>query len=234
VGECACGATIEPIVIGEQSFTPRVCDDCARRQTTQEREAEEQESTERTYRRMGLRRIWWDIDFECFTSEVDQHILAACREYVAGWPQREGLVLYSQGSGSGKTLLAASILKAVKTGYFINAGELLEAIRLSFNASDIYDTNAKTPLKTCYSTPLLVIDDLGAHKISEWVQEIFYLLLNHRVEELTPTIITTNVRNMTDQFGERIASRILGHSKLLTLRGGDYRREVLQRELACA
>lgn len=173
---------------------------------------------ERRLRGLGLRPLWWDFEFEDFEPEVDQPVKDACVAYAEGWPQKRGLILYSQSPGTGKSLLAACILKNVGQGWWANAAELLEAIRRSFNNGQPYI------YEHSFDTPLLVIDDLGAHKVSEWTTEMFYTLLNYRIEELLPTIITTNIKDISHLIGGPVASRIFGHSDILTLKGTDYRR----------
>ncbi len=59
-------------------------------------------------------------------------------------------------------------------------------------------------------TPLLVLDDLGAEKISDWSRQTFYLLIDRRYREIKQTIITSNLTHdqLAGQLDDRIASRI--------------------------
>ena len=182
------------------------------------RERDLVQERERRLRGLGLRPLWWEFEFEDFEPEVDQPVMQTCREYAECWPQERGLILYSQSPGTGKSLLAACILKRVGRGWWANAAELLEAIRRSFSGTQPYI------YEHSFDAPLLVIDDLGAHKVSEWTTEMFYTLLNYRIEELLPTIITTNIRDISHLIGGPVASRVFGHCDVLTLKGGDYRR----------
>jgi DNA replication protein DnaC len=79
---------------------------------------------------------------------------------------------------------------------------------------------------------LLVLDDLGAEKTSEWVQETLGLVVNTRYNERRPTIFTTNLRNsgdrddllsMTVQLGERTRSRLLEMCHDVEMDGPDVR-----------
>ncbi|MEV7085902.1 ATP-binding protein [Streptomyces sp. NPDC093085] len=58
--------------------------------------------------------------------------------------------------------------------------------------------------------PLLIIDDLGAAKASEWVEEVTYRLINRRYNHMRPTLITTNLRisDLRAHIGDRVASRL--------------------------
>jgi DNA replication protein DnaC len=72
---------------------------------------------------------------------------------------------------------------------------------------------------------LLVVDDLGAAKGTEWNEEINYRLVNHRYEHEKPTLITSNVppKNLADVLGERVASRLTEMADRVVLRGHDRR-----------
>jgi DNA replication protein DnaC len=58
--------------------------------------------------------------------------------------------------------------------------------------------------------PLLIIDDLGAAKPSEWVEEVTYRIFNHRYNLILPTLITTNlaIRDLRIHLGDRVTSRL--------------------------
>jgi DNA replication protein DnaC len=74
--------------------------------------------------------------------------------------------------------------------------------------------------------PVLFIDDLGAAKTSEWVEEINYRLINYRYNHQLATLFTSNVpvRELAEYLGERVASRITGMAATVALKGPDRRR----------
>ncbi|PXY25162.1 hypothetical protein BAY59_24360 [Prauserella coralliicola] len=74
--------------------------------------------------------------------------------------------------------------------------------------------------------PVLFIDDLGAAKSSEWVEEINYRLINYRWNHQLATLITSNVptRQLGEYLGERVASRLNGMCSTTVLKGDDRRR----------
>lgn len=76
------------------------------------------------------------------------------------------------------------------------------------------------------SSPVLVIDDLGATKASEWTEEINFRLLNHRYEQGLATIVVSNVspQQLSVSFGDRVASRLAGFGRKVVLTGNDRRR----------
>lgn len=77
------------------------------------------------------------------------------------------------------------------------------------------------------NTRLLVLDDLGASRSSEWVEETNYRLINHRYEHELPTLLTSNLspRDMTNTLGERVASRLAEMTTRVVLDGPDRRRQ---------
>lgn len=73
---------------------------------------------------------------------------------------------------------------------------------------------------------LLLVDDLGAAKSSEWVEEITYRLANARYEAMRPTIYATNFGGgeLRGTLGDRIASRLAETCVRVVLDGPDRRR----------
>ena len=103
-----------------------------------------------------------------------------------------------------------------------NVPELLERIRRSFNAptqSENFDDLADTP-------QLLVLDDLGAEKPSDWVRERLYTIINRRYEHCRPTIVTSNltIDQLAKQVGSRVASRLCELCEVVELQGTDRRK----------
>ncbi len=74
--------------------------------------------------------------------------------------------------------------------------------------------------------PLLLIDDLGVAKNSEWVEDVTYRLINGRYEQMMPSIFTSNlaVEQLRDALGDRIASRLAETCTRVVLAGSDRRR----------
>lgn len=73
---------------------------------------------------------------------------------------------------------------------------------------------------------LLFLDDLGAAKTSEWVEEVNYRLINHRYENHLATVFTSNVppKELGERLGERVASRLIEMTQTVVLKGSDRRR----------
>jgi DNA replication protein DnaC len=100
-------------------------------------------------------------------------------------------------------------------------------------AADIYAAlrprhlvDSEAEFKRFADSPLLVVDDLGAAKATEWTEEVNYRLINHRYEAEKPTLITSNVRpsQLGDALGDRVASRLTEMCQRVVLKGSDRRR----------
>lgn len=86
--------------------------------------------------------------------------------------------------------------------------------------------DSRLRIRDCQNTPLLVIDDLGAEKASEWTQERFYSIIDHRYANCMPLIVTSNIppRELAEQTGERSASRLAEMCQIVPMTGTDRRR----------
>lgn len=72
---------------------------------------------------------------------------------------------------------------------------------------------------------LLIIDDIGSEKFTEWVRERLVSIINTRVSNGLSTIYTSNLspEELKEGLEERIASRILGYSGVIEIKGSDRR-----------
>lgn len=71
----------------------------------------------------------------------------------------------------------------------------------------------------------LILDDLGVEKISEWVLEILYIIINRRYNNMQKVIITSNksIKEISQALGDRIASRLTEMCQIIKLEGVDKR-----------
>jgi DNA replication protein DnaC len=123
------------------------------------------------------------------------------REYPGS--SEKGL-LFMGPSGVGKTHLAVAALKELihrsHAGLFCDYRELLKEIQASYNpASESTEMKILEPIRT---VEILVLDDLGASKPSDWVRDIVGIVLNARYNENRTTIVTTNYLDNPTSEGE--------------------------------
>jgi len=83
------------------------------------------------------------------------------------------------------------------------------------------------PILEIAKIPVLLVDDLGAERYTEWVQEQIVQLLDYRYRNNLSTIITSNLnlKELRDKVGERIYSRVVGLCKPILIYGKDFRKK---------
>jgi DNA replication protein DnaC len=137
--------------------------------------------------------------------------------------------------GVGKTHLAVSILKGLtERGFsclFYEFGSLLKEIQDSYNPST--HTSELGVLNPVLNVEILVLDELGASKPTDWVRDTMAHVINSRYNDKKLTIFTTNYlderRNdreevLEDRIGTRLRSRLYEMCKTVVITGEDYRR----------
>jgi DNA replication protein DnaC len=143
------------------------------------------------------------------------------------WLEGRGSFLISGPVGTGKTHLAIAAARATgKQFLFFPVVEVLDAMR---PGGDELITPARLA-----AVSVLVLDDLGAEKPTDWTADRLYSIINRRWLEYRPTIITTNLllggtsssnpAYLMGAVGERLYSRLADGSIGLRLSGADRRR----------
>ena len=114
-------------------------------------------------------------------------------EKLANSVERKGLILVGN-NGVGKTHLACSIAnELIKDGIPIIYGTLINLLAELKNTYDVYNNISEMKIIKLYEkVDLLIIDDLGKEKPSEWGLEKLFTIINSRYENNLPVIITTN------------------------------------------
>ena len=170
--------------------------------------------------------------------------------FAREYDPRDGMGLLIIGKiGTGKTHLAVGIIKELILDrgiscLFYDYRELLKEIQNSYNAA--VQTTELDVLRPVFDTDVLVLDELGAVKPTEWVWDTVSLILNTRYNDNRTTIITTNfedqpaagvnssvslargasrVETLGDRIGERMRSRLHEMCRVITLEGADFRQK---------
>jgi len=158
---------------------------------------------------------------ECIPKRFRSATMAQLPESLAAkLGERRSLYLHGP-VGCGKTHTVAAIaLEWLQPIRWANVPALLETIRRSFN------DNQATVDDVATTRRIVVLDDLGAEKPSEWVRERLYQIINHRYENDLTTVITSNlsVDDLAKRVGARNSSRIYELCEAIELRGMDRRR----------
>lgn len=123
--------------------------------------------------------------------------------------RKEGMGLYIESSvkGSGKTMLACCILNELAKRYaitikFINSLDLLELTKQAYKGIEPEE------LTSLYQASVLVIDDIGVQMSKEWIDTVFYRLINARYNNKLVTIYTSNISVQFLKMDDRITDRI--------------------------
>jgi len=139
---------------------------------------------------------------------------------------RKGLYIHGD-VGTGKTHIAYGIQKKLDElniqNTIHNTTELIFDIKRDFDRS-VYDKRRWDERLTEYKG-VLILDDIGAERITDYVAEVFYLIINDRYTKMMPVIFTSNlsVAELADRVGDRTASRIVELCDVVHLKGEDRR-----------
>jgi DNA replication protein DnaC len=173
-------------------------------------------------------------NFTAYNESLERAVAQAKRVADAFPEVSRGLFLEGQ-PGVGKTHLAVAVLKqAIQTtgarGLFYDTRDLLRVIRSTYDPST--RTTELDILRPVMTAELLVLDDLGAEKTSEWVDETMNLIVNTRYNERRLTIFTSNYPDIPDdtdpqsllfRIGARMRSRLHEMCEFVVLDAADYR-----------
>jgi DNA replication protein DnaC len=189
--------------------------------------------------------------FEPGYGQADQSLAKAfntARRFVYEYPvTTEGRGLLLTGSvGVGKTHLAVGIIQALiwekgVRALFCDYRELLKRIQESYNPA--VATTELQILAPVFEAEVLILDELGAQKPTDWVWDTVALVLNTRYNDKRTTLITTNYPNapaamarnadksireetLGDRIGERMRSRLAEMCVEVEMRGNDLRQSV--------
>jgi DNA replication protein DnaC len=174
------------------------------------------------------------------------------REFVDCYPRVEQGLLYMGAVGTGKTHLAVAALKELietksAKGLYVNFLELVQQLQMSFDA---VGPSREEILGPVTSVELLVLDELGAGRLTEWVRDLLYYVINSRYMAGRLTLFTSNYldspqplrgseslpaasrpsgaaerwqETLADRISERLRSRLFEMCEVVELRGEDYR-----------
>lgn len=189
------------------------------------------------YQRSNLRNFKTDGP-----QRVVEEALVKARGFVDQYPLDKTGLLFFGTVGTGKTHLAIGIIKEliIQKGIscvFYDYSELLKQIQNSYNPS--VQTTELEILQPVFESEVLVLDDLGASRRTDWVWDAVSLILNTRYNENRTVIITTNYPDgpsalaegvegpqrstrddtLGDRVGDRMRSRIHEMCRIIKLSG---------------
>ncbi len=202
--------------------------------------------------RSGIPPLYRNTSFESFDTQKENPVVhrtlvnavaiagSYAREYPYG-TKKQGLMFIGD-PGTGKTHLAVSVMKRlIARGFecvFFDYQNLLERIRSSYDAAS--GSGQREAYRTALESEVLVLDDLGAHRVTDWVEDTVTSLITYRYNNNKPLIITTNLRDaeagdapipggvggdvssryyLTERIGTRARSRLFEMCRVISTRG---------------
>lgn len=167
-------------------------------------------------------------------------VVLGVRAYVREFPNvpKPGLLFIGR-PGTGKTHLAVAALRGLIErgfeGLFYDFQALLHHIRSGYDQAS--GTMDRAAYQSALDAEILVLDDLGAHRITDWVEDTVTSLVTHRCNNRRATIVTTNLRDpeagdqrsgglqedihskyfLEERIGMRARSRLFEMCKLITM-----------------
>ncbi|MFC4335189.1 ATP-binding protein [Salininema proteolyticum] len=149
--------------------------------------------------------------------------------WVGEWEAREdppGLLILGS-VGVGKTHQAFGALRAAVTGArpvkwaAVSAGAMFDSLR----PGDKRDP--EKAMNSYLTVPLVLVDDLGAGKTSEWTEDVVFRVIDGRYAAELPVIVTSNGTpvELRERLGDRVVSRLAEMCRRVHLTGPDRRRQ---------
>jgi DNA replication protein DnaC len=199
----------------------------------------------RALKAAGIPRRFAECTFASFpASPATVPLVARLREWLEGpdgdeaavdhearwdvWHNRSRSLLLYGPYGTGKTGLAVALLRGYveqegEPALFTTVPDLLDRIRRSYGGTA--DEPERKLLDHAKTVPFLVLDDLGAERVTDWVAERLFVIINARHDEDLPTIFTSNLdpEELGGHLGERTTWRIVEMSDVVQVDGPNLR-----------
>ena len=172
------------------------------------------------YQAMGIDERFWKLP-EFHVEDGNKKVYEATIDFIS--KPSKGLFMFGP-AGTGKTHLAVKIAQEVDGAKFVKVPKLLLSLKANFDGQGWENEQIINRLA---NAPVLILDDLGAEKASEWVAETMYILIDERYGNMKPTVFTSNYSpsELAERLGDRIVSRIMEMCRVIEIKTSDKRKD---------
>ncbi len=167
-------------------------------------------------------------ELDMTVSDYMRRVHGWCLRYVEEFPERHGSLLFTGGTGVGKTFLtnciARELIDRCYSVIYLSANDLVDVFSGSKFHSDS-EEDMKETYRHLLECDLLIIDDLGTELNNSFVSSQLFYCINERMVRRAGTIISTNlsVPMLRDVYSDRVSSRIISGYEIIPLYGEDIR-----------
>lgn len=185
----------------------------------------------------GLGRLYREQNFDTFSLDYYtgaeraqiEHKVAELKKYATTFSsETEDSWIFVGGTGLGKTHLSTAVAaEVIKRGYDV-CYEPMQTVVDNF-ADCQFRGEGRDSVRKYNDCDLLILDDLGAEMVNQFTVSCLYNILNYRINNRKPVIISTNLtgEELRNKYDDRITSRIFGYFHAIRFEGKDIRRQKL-------
>lgn len=161
-----------------------------------------------------------------------EEIYGQCVQFAESFSAQSGKNLLLLGAtGLGKTHLSLAIAaEVIAKGCEVIYGSVQDLFRQAEGEKFSREGSRYDTLDSLLECDLLILDDLGAEFVTGFTASTLYNIINTRINHHKSTIISTNLslKELNNQYADRVVSRLIGSYAVLWFQGQDIRRIMLQ------
>lgn len=225
---------LEIDILGTKKYVQPICECVAEQMAEEQRQREKLVQKKETRKLFSISSMGEKFKYSTFDTfnvrEGSENAIKAAKKYAYEFEKWEGDSIGFWGEpGNGKTHLAYSVMNHLTTkGYvvvFISMPDLLDKIKSTFGKGS--NESQEQIMKALVTCDLLIIDDIGAEKVTDWVEETVFKVIDGRYKRKKPILYTSNLKplNLAEKLGKRSYDRLLEMCVPIENKAASFRRE---------